>query len=190
MRTAHVFTVFQGWGSATSFMGSKYKCRRKSSYTPSVSINATSLRGCQQFCCQWKKWSQLKMGCNSILVWYHCFQSEQNRECHCSIDADAWYKRTLTCDWTLTLDGLWLLWLFLSLNWNTCSEVPCHNQGTWNTRKFKQRTVDQVVFTILQPWFYLQKFRGADDADAAVRRDEREQTKPRENRGSTANREY
>ena len=31
-------------------------------------------------------------GCNPIPEWFYCFQWEQNRKRHRSVDADAWYK--------------------------------------------------------------------------------------------------
>ena len=40
---------------------------------------------CLRFCSHWKPWSRLKMGCNPILEWLHCFQWEKNRKRHCSV---------------------------------------------------------------------------------------------------------
>ena len=69
----------------------------KGPFTPSISVNAaTTLRWRLQFYFHWKQWSRLKMGCNPILEQLHCFQWEQNRKLHRSVDADAWYKWALT----------------------------------------------------------------------------------------------
>ena len=63
----------------------------------------------QWFCCHYKEWSHLKMGCNSILQWLPCFQWEQNLKCHCSVDTDAWYKNKWykkMCFWRTWLCGV------------------------------------------------------------------------------------
>ena len=58
-------------------------------------VSASRLRWRLRFCSHWKQWSRLKMGCKPILEWLLCFQWEQNRKHHRSLDADTW------CKWAL-----------------------------------------------------------------------------------------
>ena len=42
----------------------------------------TTLRWCLRFGSHWNRWNRLKIGCNPILEWLHCFQWEQNHKRH------------------------------------------------------------------------------------------------------------
>ena len=43
------------------------------------------------------------MGSKPILESLHCFQREQNHKHDRSVDKDAWYKRTLTCEQSMNI---------------------------------------------------------------------------------------
>ena len=46
-----------------------------------------SLGNVSQFCSHWNQWSRMKIGCNPILEWLHCFQWKRNRKRHLRVVA-------------------------------------------------------------------------------------------------------
>ena len=78
----------------------------KGPFTPSMSINTAIML---EFCSHWKQYSRLKMGFKPILEWLHCFQWEQNCNCHHSIDADAWHKWALIVYISVGVNALFAL---------------------------------------------------------------------------------
>ena len=66
--------------------------------------SASTLRWRLRFCSHWEQWSCSRLRLQPIFKRLHCFQWEQNRKRHHSVDANAWCKQALRDHWSVWTD--------------------------------------------------------------------------------------